>query len=102
MIMDWHKMSSHPMIHGLQGQDQRGWDGFMGAYSRSKKVIEESWHGGDAMGIDTICRWCIAISWLLASAVEYVNFHFVFSCDGEHDDTHSVCIIYTHLSSEPD
>ena len=73
----------------------------MGAYSGRKKVIEESQHGGDAMGIDTIRRWCIAISWLLASTVEYVNFHFVFSCNGEHDNTRSVCIIYTHLSGEP-
>ena len=101
MIMDWCEMSSHPTIHGLQGQDQRGWDGFTGAYSGRKKVIEESWHGGDATGIDTIHGWCIAVSWLLASTVEYVNFHFVFLCNGEYDNTRSVCIIYTHLSGEP-
>ena len=28
--------------------------------------------------------------------------NFVISCDGEHDDTHSVCIIYMHLSGDPD
>ena len=90
MIMDWRKMSSCPTIQGLQGQDQRGWDRFMGAYSGGKKVIEESQHSGDAMGIDTTHGWCITVSWLLASAVEYVNFHFVFSCNGEHDNTCSV------------
>ena len=54
MIMDWCEMSSCPTIHGLQGQDQRGWDGFMGAYSRGKKVVIESLvhRTGKRLGLD--------------------------------------------------
>ena len=107
MIMDWREMSSRPTIHGLHGKDQRGWEGFTGAYSGGEMVIVGSRLGEDAMRMwdgrmDTIRGWCIAVSWLLASVVEYVNFHPSVSLGTEHDGIHSVCIICTYLSGDHD
>ena len=83
VIMDWREMSSRPTVHGLHGQDHRGWDAFRGAYSGGKK-IGVSLFGEAATGmwdgrVDTRRGWCIAFSWLLASLVEYVQtFHLAF------------------------
>lgn len=70
-------MSSRPTIHGLHGQNHRGWDAFTGAYSGGKKIGVGSLFGAGAIDmydgrVDTRRGWCIAISWLLASLVEYV------------------------------
>jgi len=84
MIMDWREMSSRPTVHGLHGQDHRGWDAFTGggAYSGGKKVAVGFNVGEDAGmwdgRIDPIRGWCIAVSWLLASIADvYYLYAFV-------------------------
>lgn len=79
--MDWREMGSRPTIHGLHGQDHRGWGTFTGAYSGGEKIgagslfgeaVTDMWDGR----VDPRRGWCIALSWLLASLVECVQtFH---------------------------
>jgi protein SYS1 len=76
--MDWREMSSRPTVHGLHGQDHRGWDAFTGAYSGGKKIGVGSLLGEASAGmwdgrVDSRRGWCIAFAWLLASLVEYVQ-----------------------------
>ncbi|KAH8104291.1 hypothetical protein DFH11DRAFT_1649555 [Phellopilus nigrolimitatus] len=43
MVMDWREMAGWPTVHGLQGDDRRGWSVFRGAYSGGHKVGTGSW-----------------------------------------------------------
>lgn len=78
VVMDWREMCSRPTVHGLHGQNHRGWDALTGAYSGGKKigvgspfgkVATDMWEGR----VDPRRGWCIAFSWVIASLVEYVH-----------------------------
>ncbi|KAF8515923.1 hypothetical protein JB92DRAFT_36514 [Gautieria morchelliformis] len=82
VIMDWREMSSRPTVHGLHGQDHRGWDAFTGAYSGGKKIGVGSLLGEATAGmgdgrVDSRRGWCIAFAWLLASLVD-VYYLYIF------------------------
>ncbi|KAF8585400.1 hypothetical protein K439DRAFT_1632639 [Ramaria rubella] len=83
VIMDWREMSSRPTVHGLHGQDHRGWDAFAGAYSGGKKVGVGFVPGQTAISmwdgrVDPRRGWCIALCWLLASIADvYYLYAFV-------------------------
>ena len=81
--MDWREMAGWPTVHGLQGDDRRGWGAFRGAYSGGRKVGTGTWLDAVRSGTmyqwdgrtDPLRGWVIAFCWLAASSIECV-----FSC----------------------
>lgn len=80
MVMDWREMAGRPTVHGLGGDDRRGWSVFRGAYSGGRKVGDGSgldwWPEDPAVEwdgrTDPFRGWVIAFCWIAASCVEYV------------------------------
>ena len=82
--MDWREMAGWPTVHGLQGDDRRGWSVFRGAYSGGQKVGTGTWvdpfktlEGNNTYyqwdgRTDSLRGWVIAASWLVACAAEFV------------------------------
>lgn len=79
MVMDWREMAGWPTVHGLQGDDRRGWSMFRGAYSGGHKVGTGTWIDPFKEGntyyqwdgrTDSLRGWVIAACWLASSAAE--------------------------------
>lgn len=83
MVMDWREMAGWPTVHGLLGDDRRGWSVFRGAYSGGRKVGTGTWLDPfkDSDG-NHIYHWdgrtdprrgrVIAVCWIVASLCECV------------------------------
>ena len=78
--MDWREMAGWPTVHGLQGDDRRGWSVFRGAYSGGQKVGTGTWIDPFKEGntyyqwdgrTDPLRGWVIAVCWLASSAAEF-------------------------------
>ena len=78
MVMDWREMAGWPTVHGLSGDDRRGWSAFRGAYSDGEKVGTGTWIDPFKDGnyyqwdgrTDPARGWVIAFCWLIASGAE--------------------------------
>lgn len=88
MVMDWREMAGRPTVHGLRGDDRRGWSMFRGVYSGGRKlgagVGLNPWQDGD-LGtwdgrLDPFRGWVIAFCWMAASTVECVVLFFEILC----------------------
>ncbi|TDL26585.1 hypothetical protein BD410DRAFT_763829 [Rickenella mellea] len=76
MVMDWRELAGRPTVHGLRGDDRRGWSVFRGAYTGGRRVGAgagpEEWldlgdgsHGWDGR-LDPFRGWVIAFCWMVA------------------------------------
>lgn len=81
MVMDWREMAGWSTVHGLQGDDRRGWSVFRGAYSGGQKVGTGTWVDPFKDGntyyqwdgrTDPLRGWVIAFCWMVAAGAEYV------------------------------
>ena len=80
MVMDWREMAGWPTVHGLRGDDRRGWSHFRGAYSGGRKIGTGTWIDPFKDGnlyqwdgrTDPLRGWVIAFCWIIASFAEYV------------------------------
>ena len=77
--MDWREMAGWPTVHGLSGDDRRGWGMFRGAYSGGRRIGTGTWFK-DGSNLyrwdgrtDPMRGWVIAVCWLFASCCEYVH-----------------------------
>lgn len=101
--MDWREMAGWPTVHGLRGDDRRGWSVFRGAYSDGQKVGTGTWrdmfrednsyYQWDGR-TDPARGWVIAFCWLVTSAAECVAiFKFIFLTVNHPDSTFSQCVL---------
>ncbi|KAL5513431.1 hypothetical protein ACEPAH_3830 [Sanghuangporus vaninii] len=87
MVMDWREMAGWPTVHGLQGDDRRGWSVFRGAYSGGQKVGTGTWvdpfkddnryYQWDGR-TDSRRGWIIAFCWMVAAGADvFFIYHLV-------------------------
>lgn len=76
MVMDWREMAGWPTVHGLAGDDRRGWSVFRGAYSGGRRIGTGTWIDPfkDESNLyrwdgrtDHMRGWVIAFCWMVAS-----------------------------------
>ncbi|EJC99986.1 uncharacterized protein FOMMEDRAFT_112301 [Fomitiporia mediterranea MF3/22] len=79
MVMDWREMAGWPTVHGLQGDDRRGWSVFRGAYSGGQKVGTGTWidpfKDGDRYyqwdgRTDPLRGWVVAFCWMVTAGAD--------------------------------
>ena len=78
MVMDWREIAGYPTVHGLAGDDRRGWSVFRGAYSSDgEKLGTGTWLDLSAVyqwdgRTDPMRGWVVAGCWLVTSLAECV------------------------------
>ena len=78
MVMDWREIAGWPTVHGLKGDDRRGWTVFRGAYSGGHKIGTGTWLDQFSEGrmyqwdgrTDPLRGWVVAFCWIAASFAE--------------------------------